>query len=84
MSRTRPNVRSDIGSVERVLFRWAESPESPRADEMGSHAKNLRMGISIPELSHFWPETGGVCSSANSSRENPFRRLGAIPGSQPI
>ena len=35
-------VGSDIGSVERVLSRWDESLETPRADEMGRRSDILR------------------------------------------
>ena len=67
MPRTRPNDRSGIGSVEIVLSSSAESPESPRADEMGPHAQNSRWELASPRSAIFGLNRA-VCAPAQILR----------------
>ena len=75
----RPNVRSDIGSVERVLFRWAASKESPRADEMGVAILMNHLGMGVSNNSKTWllgmKADGSQVSREEAAIRSPPRQL---------
>ena len=68
-----------MGSVESVLFTWADSLDTPRADEMGRHDQRWGTGSRGQfDRKHLIFMVRGPC--AKYHHDGPFRRLGAFPG----